>query len=399
MLAGGPGQAATELAPLALGPFAPVRERRDVVLVDQRGTGKSNRIDCPLEAGIAPQSVFGGLFDPQRVRECLQRVRSRANPTLYTSDPVVDDLDEVREWLGYERVFLWGGSGGTRTALVWMRRHPARVAGALLDGVTPTDFRAPSTYARGCQDVLEKMFADCRRQETCQTAFPDLEADFAQLVAMFGSGPVNSRINDLDGQEIPIAMALGDFGYAIRGLMYRSTSLAELPSMIHRAAQTKDLSPFAQAYWQRQVSLRPVVAMGVHFSIFCSEDLRFIDHEELDALTRETFLGTYLFDQYGGACSAWEVAEIDASFLEPVRSEVPVLLFSGYYDPSTPAALGEEVARHLPNSRHVVVRNESHGAEFGCGRQLAIDFMINGSLDGLGSACEEVGPIEFETPP
>jgi len=398
MLAGGPGQAATDLAVLALQPFAPVREHRDVVLVDQRGTGKSNRIDCPVEAEETPQSVFGNLFDPDQVRECLQQVRTHADPTFYTTDLVVDDLDAVRDWLGYEQVLLWGGSGGTRTALVWLRRHPDRVAGALLDGVTPTDFRAPSTYARGCQDALDQMFADCRQQEACHTAFPDLEADFAKLAARFENGPVSTQITDGEGKQVPIEMYLGDFGYAVRGLIYRSRTLAKLPAMIHLAATTDDLGPFAQAYWQRQVGLRPIVAMGVHFSIFCSEDLRFIGDENVEGFTKDTFLGTYLFDQYSGACEEWEVAEVDESFLGPVKSDVPVLLFSGHYDPSTTVALAEQVASHLPNSRHVVVRNESHGSEFGCGRQLAIDFMTSGSLDGLGPTCDDAGPIQFETP-
>lgn len=399
MLAGGPGQAATDLAALALQPFAPVREHRDVVLVDQRGTGRSNRLDCPVEAEESPQSVFGNLFDPDQVRRCLQQVRAHANPTLYTTDLVVDDLDEVREWLGYAQVFLWGGSGGTRTALVWMRRYPDRVAGALLDGVTPTDFRAPSTYARGCQAALDQMLADCHRQETCHASFPDLEADFAKLMASFANGPVATYITDQEGKKLPIDMDLGDFGYAVRGLLYQSRTLAKLPAMIHMAAETGDFSPFAQAYWQRQTTLRPIVAMGVHFSIFCSEDLRFIADEEVEGFTRDTFLGTYLFDQYRGACDAWEVAEVDKSFLEPVESEVPVLLFSGRFDPSTTVALGEQVALHLPNSRHVVVRNESHGSEFGCGRQLAIDFMITGTLDGLGPACDDAIALQFEIPP
>lgn len=398
-LAGGPGQGATDLAVLALQPFAAVREVRDVVLVDQRGTGSSARIDCPVDGQEKPQDVFGQLFDPEETRDCLSEVRQHADPTLYTTDLAVDDLDEVRDRLGYEKVILAGGSGGTRTALVWMRRHPERVVGAMLDGVTPTDFRAPSSMARGCQDTLDKVFAECRQQVDCDAAFPNLRADFDRLLALFAAGPVATYILDQHQKKVPVDMHRGDFAYGVRGVLYQSRSLVDLPGLIHRAAETGDLHPIAQAYWQRQVGVRPLVAMGVHFGVYCSEDLPFIAADEVSSFTDGTFVGRYLYEQYQGACDAWEAKPVDESFLEPVRSDVPVLILSGYYDPSTPPSLGDRVAQHLPNSRHVVVRNESHGAEFGCARGAVIEFLKTGSLVGLGEICADVGPIRYNVTP
>ena len=395
-LAGGPGQGGVDLAELALGPFAPVREHRDIVLVDQRGTGSSGPIDCPIDADESPQAAFGNLFDPEHTRECLREIKGHANPTLYTTDLVVDDLDDVREALGYEKVLLWGGSGGTRTALVWMRRHPSRVVGALLDGVAPTDFRAPSTMASGCQNTLDAVFAECKQQRDCAKAFPNLEADFQRLLALFDDGPVETHIVDREGSKIPVEMHRGDFTYAVRGYLYRARTLVKLPATIRQAAETGDLHPFAQAYWQRQVGIRTAIAMGVHFGIYCSEDLPFIGEGEVANFTKDTFVGRYLYDQYGGVCKVWESTPVDRSFLEPVESMIPVLIISGYYDPSTPISMGEQVAAHLPNSRHVMVRNESHGAEFGCARPAVIQFLKTGSLEGLGEICEDVGPIQYE---
>lgn len=399
LLAGGPGQGGTDLAELALGPFVPVREHRDLVLVDQRGTGSSGRIDCPVDAAETPQDVFGHLFDPEQIRKCLEEVKKKANPTLYSTDLVVDDLDEIRHRLGYDRVLLWGASGGTRTALVWMRRHPDRVAGALLDGVVPTDFRAPSTMARGCQDALDVMISECRQQEDCHLAFRTLEADFRKVLGFFDDGPVSTFIVDPQGTQIAVEMHRGDFTYAVRGISYRSRSLAKLPAIIHQAAETGEIQPFAQQYWQRQVGVRPYVAMGVHFGVYCSEDLPFITEDEVAGFTDETYVGRYLYDQYRGACQEWEAKPVDRSFLQPIESETPVLIISGYYDPSTPIRMGEQVASHLPNSRHVMVRNESHGAEFGCARPAAIQFLTTGSLEGLGPICEDVGPIQYEVSP
>ncbi len=395
LLAGGPGQAATDLvgASMFLGQ---VRRVRDIVLVDQRGTGDSNPLMCPTRIKTDPASAFGGLWDPEAIGRCRKSLAKDADPTLYTTDHVVDDLDEVRRRLGYDKVLLWGGSGGTRTALVYMRRHPDRVVAAALDGVAPTDFRAPSGYARGCQDALDKVFADCAAQASCARAFPKLEADFAKVLGLFDKGPVATTVDLPDRDPVRIRMHRGDFTYAVRGILYNSLKIAGLPRMIHRAAETGDVSAFARAYWHRSADILPELAVGVHLSVFCAEDVPFLDDLDLDPLTRDTFVGDYLLDQYRAACDAWPAEPVDRSYLQPVRSEIPVLMFSGYYDPSTPASTADAVAAHLPNSRHVVARNESHGAGFGCGLELLVDFLDRGSLEGLGPACENAGPIVFQ---
>ena len=253
--------------------------------------------------------------------------------------------------------------------------------------------------ARGCQDTLEAVLTECRNQEGCNAAFPHLRADFNKLLELFEDGPVDTYIIDTQGARVSVEMHRGDFAYAVRGLMYRSRSLVKLPAMIHQAVETGALHPFAQSYWLRQLGLRHYVAMGVHFGVYCSEDLPFVAESEVAGFTEGTFVGRYLYDQYKGACDVWEASPVDESFLRPVESETPVLIISGYYDPSTPISMGEQVAAHLPNSRHVRVRNESHGAEFGCARTGAVQFLTLGSLEGLGPVCEDAGPIQYEVSP
>ena len=399
LLAGGPGQAATELVELALGPFAAVREFRDVVLVDQRGTGKSNRIDCPNHSDTDPREAFGALFDPREVDECRKEALQHSDPRFYGTLQVVSDLDEVRSRLGYERVVLWGGSGGTRTALVWLREHPDRVQAVAIDGVAPTYFRAPSGYARGSQDALNRVFADCEAQAPCKSAYPDLRGDFQRLLHGFDGGPIRTFVTKENGEKVDVDMHRGDFGYAVRGMLYNARFIAQLPKMIHAAAATHDLSAFAQLFWMRDVGIRSAVSMGVHFSVFGTEDLPFIDRTMIPKLTEGTFLGTYLIDQYAAACEVWgSRGDLPSNYFEPVRSNVPVLLVSGYYDPTTPPQQAAEVATHLSNSRHIVVRNEAHGAGFGCAQQLVVDFLNSASLAGLGPACEDAAPIEFTLP-
>ena len=396
LLAGGPGQGATDLAGLALGPFAPLLENRDFVLVDQRGTGQSNPLFCLNDSANDPQAAFGGLFDPELMAACQERLRGHADLRHYTTAQVIEDLEAVRAWLGYQKVMLWGGSGGTRTALVWMRRYPDRVSAAVIDGVTPTTFRSPSGMARAAHDALEHVVEDCEAQESCKAAYPDLDKDFRKILWLFEGGPVKTHVTREDGTEVPVTMSRGDFAYALRGMLYQSRRIKPLPGLLHRTAETGDVSPFAQGLWLRDVNLRPVVAMGVHFAVYCAEDMPFIDAKDVPALTDDTFLGTYLMEQYGGVCEFWDADPLSADYLQPTKSDIPTLIISGYYDPSTPASFGDEVHRHLPDSRHVVVRNEAHGAEFGCARAAVLDFMKSGSLEGLGPICEDAGPIEFD---
>jgi len=399
LLAGGPGQGATDLAELALGPLTPVRKTRDIVLVDQRGTGKSNRLDCPNGSEADPQAAFGKLFDPAQVAACRDRESQHADPRLYGTLQVVGDLDEVRERLGYEKVVLWGGSGGTRTALVWLREHPERVEAAVIDGVVPTSFHAPSGYARAAQEALDQVFADCEAQESCTKAYPALRRDFESLLKRFDAGPVETFVTTEDSQKVRVQMHRGDLGYAIRGILYGAEGIAQLPRLIHEAATTGDISTLAQLYWRRDVGIRQFVAIGVHFSIFGTEDVPFIDRARIPELTAGTFLGTYLVDQYTAACAAWDGrGTLPAGYHDPVRSNVPVLVLSGTYDPVTRPQVAAEVARHLPNSRHIVVRNEAHGAGFGCAQELVVDFLTTGSLEGLGPVCQDAGPIEFQVP-
>lgn len=397
MLAGGPGQAASQLAGLALRPFAEVNEIRDFVLVDHRGTGRSNPIHCASGAEADPKLAFGGLFDPAEIAKCLESAREHADVTLYTSHYAVRDLEAVRKWLGYAKVLLWGGSGGTRTGLVYMQEFPSSVAGALFDGVAPTNFRAPSGFAPAAQRALDRVLEDCAAEPSCAAAYPELGRDFTKLMGLFNDGPVDAEVETNRG-AVNVEMHRNDLAYALRGLLYRRQRIAQIPAMIHDAARTGNVDEFAQAHWQRTAAVLPSIAVGIHLAVYCAEDLPFIDHEGIEEATRNSFLGHYLLEQYAAACKAWRSVPEDSAFPQPVTTDVPVLMFSGYYDPSTPDGVADEVARNLPRARHIVARNEGHGAEFGCARPLAIDFLTRGTLEGLGPACVGTGPVEFEVP-
>ena len=167
-LAGGPGQGAAQMARDVRSIFRRVLRERDVVLVDQRGTGKSNPLNCTSENNSLRELTESEDVALERLRRCFEGLD--ADVRLYTTTIAMDDLDEVRAHLGYDRINLYGGSYGTRAALVYLRRHGDRVRSVILDGVSPPDMRIPLFAARDAQRSLDKLLADCELDDQCRSA-------------------------------------------------------------------------------------------------------------------------------------------------------------------------------------------------------------------------------------
>src|SRR6185369_15826427 len=185
---GGPGYAATAEAAGLAEFLGGIRAERDILLVDQRGTGRSHPLNCAQPGSDDDlQGYLRDLFPLDALRACLPKLDG--DPTLYTSDTAADDLDEVRAYLGYERLNLLGGSYGTRAAQVYMRRHPEHVRSAILDGYVPIDARMPLYIARQSQVALDKLFDDCADDPACRAAFPSPRAELQALLARFEKGP------------------------------------------------------------------------------------------------------------------------------------------------------------------------------------------------------------------
>jgi pimeloyl-ACP methyl ester carboxylesterase len=387
LFAGGPGQGSTALVDTALGWAAPIRETRDLVFIDQRGTGGSNPLSCRSRIDEAPERAFGHVFEAEVVTACLAELQTRADLALYTTSHAVDDIDDVRARLGYERVLLWGGSYGTRVAQAYARRHAERVIAVVLDGVAPFDVQLPSTYAHGAQTGLERVFEACRASAGCAEAYPELPRDFETIAARLRAAPAAAAVRTRDGRIVQVKMSLGDFGYAVRGILYDSHATARLPEMIHHAAATDDLSEFAQRYWARAVALERAMALGLHLSVLCAEDVALVPSPEIESRTGTAFLGTYVFDEYRRACNLWPHRPVAPELTRPLDAPIPVLLLSGHFDPVTPPEFGERVARSLPRSRHVVDPSGAHGVTGRCPLPVVIRVLSSGSIDDLPPVC------------
>lgn len=369
ILAGGPGVAATNMTSWAVETFG--AGERDIVLVDARGTGRSNPLRCD-----PPPQLYGDLFDPPRLTACRDALAAKADLTQYTTLHVVRDLEAVRKALGYRTVTLYGTSYGTRVAQEYMRRQPKSVRAAILDGVAPPSFAMPSRYAEGAQRSLARVVALCLAEEACRTAYPELESDLAKVLRAAGEGVT------IDGQPLP----RGLFGEAFRNFLYSPQVYTKLPHALHAAANG-DWGPFGEMAQRYARNIR-TLDLGFFLSVTCAEDLPRVDEAAVRKGAAGSVLGTYRLDQQLGACRVWPRAKSDAAMAKPLRSSIPTLIVSGELDPVTPPEYGDEVARTLRRSLHVVIPAGSHSGDTGgCQEQVLSEFVREGSVDALDVTC------------
>lgn len=391
-LTGGPGQSAVQGAGLFARVFAEARKTRDLVLVDQRGTGGSNPLRCPFPGNDEdPQSYLGDQLPVAAFEACLETLE--ADPRLYTTAIAADDLDRVREALGYQRIDLYGFSYGTRVALVYLRRHPERVRSAILAGAVPTDMKVPTHHAPDAQRALDLLFEECAADAGCAAAYPDLEEKFWAVWERLGEAPVEVDLLDpKTGRESRVTLTRDHFAEEMRWRLYDAESNF-IPPLIERAHRG-DFHDIAALLLRlrRILGASQALATGMFMSVTCAEDVPFIDPEEARRLAEGTFLGPYRVEQQREACAVWPRGEVPEGFTDPVRSEAPVLILSGYRDPVTPPKWGESVAAHLPNGRHVVLRHGFHAGMGECEGGLMNRFLIEGSAAGLDASCAERDP-------
>lgn len=388
LLAGGPGQGSTSMTGTGSGWMQPLRSEMDMVLMDQRGTGGSNGLPCETDISANPAAAFGHVRDPELIKRCVAALQPKADLTQYTTDIAVEDMEELRVRLGYDKISLYGGSYGTRIAQAYLRRHPDRTRAVVIDGVLPFDVGGPLSYAKSLDGSIDRMLANCRNAAACQQANPDLSADLAAILKRFDQGPVAASVSAASGTSVTVRMTRGDFLYAVRGILYGASAPAELPAMITSAAASGDLSPFAQRYWSRAVSMSRSIAYGMHLAVLCPEDVNVLTDAQVAEATRGTRIGTYIVDEYRTGCGLLPKARVAADFRTPVTARVPVLLVSGKYDPVTPPEFGDRIAKSLPVARHIVVQNSGHGSASACPRAAVLHLLKTGTFDGMPEVCK-----------
>ncbi len=392
LLAGGPGQAATEAFPeLIAQAFERVHRTRDLVLVDQRGTGGSSPLRCPMVSPDAPlaERLASVGFEAGRLRACLAGYD--ADPRLYGTSVAMQDLDEVRAALGYGQIDLWGGSYGTRAALVYVREHGPSVRAVVLDGVAPPTMPISLHFAADAQRAMELLFKACAEESACARAWPELPGRFTRLLDRLDQHPALATVADpVTGAPTEATVSRDLLAGVLRVALYQPGLPAMLVPLLIARAEAGDYGPLVALATTFDEGARDAMAEGMLLSVLCAEDVPRFTEQELLQSARGTFVGPRVARIFLDACAAWPRGEVAPGFAEPVRSQAPVLLLSGELDPVTPPAWAEEAARTLPNARHLVVPGIGHGASsVGCVPRLLWEFLEAGSAAGLDGTCVE----------
>ena len=398
-LAGGPGAASTDGASFYAKEGRDYRRHRDVVLVDQRGSGKSNGLKAEA-GGNNPQDSLTEMYPVDYVKRLRERLERRADLTQYTTSIAMDDLDDVRVWLGYDRINLFGLSYGTRAALVYLRQHPERVHTITLMGVAPTYLKMPRYHAQAAARAMDLLLHECETEAACHAAFPQIRQDWENVLERLGRQ--TARVQYAPADKSPpatIEIQRDVFAEKVRTWMYRQDKARRIPLIIHQAA-LGDFTPFLRD------AISPAnpdfIADGMYLSITCAEDVPFIDQKEAAEQNKGNPFGNYRVFEQTRACDLWPRGEIPTDYLQPVSSTIPTLIFSGNLDPVTPPERGDEVAKYLPNSRHIIIPQAGHGLEGltnqDCVDRIIMEFLDKASVVGLDTSCiEQMAAPAFAT--
>jgi pimeloyl-ACP methyl ester carboxylesterase len=384
-LAGGPGQASSEAFVLYQAAFSRINRQRDIVLMDQRGTGGSNALTCPpIEDPLA-------LVTPEQAsaeaQACLAQLAG--DPRFYTTSLAADDLDDVRAALGYQQLNLYGISYGTRLALTYLRQHPDRTRAVILDGVVPQDEALGLEVARDAQHALDLIFARCAADSACAGAFPDLPGDFAAVADDLRQAPARLTLNDpLTGAFTETTFTYDMFANAVRLLSYASETAALLPVLIHTARAEHDYRLLAAQAYIVGRQLGDSLSTGMGTAVLCTEDAPFFTPAQAEQASAGAYMGTGQAELLQAECAGWPAGSIAPGFKDPVTASAPVLLLSGEADPVTPPRNADHAAASLSNSLALTVPGQGHGVlQRGCLPTLAAQFIQQASPDGLDASC------------
>ncbi|MDB5920991.1 MAG: hypothetical protein JWR40_5225 [Massilia sp.] len=367
VLAGGPGEAGSDVLPLLANTFRRTRATRDIVFIDQRGTGLSGKLDC--ETKPAQKAMTEDQLEVE-IRACIAGLH--VNYAAYTTANAARDIEQVRLALGYGKINVWGGSYGTRLGQAYARAFPGQLRALVLDGVAAPDQVIPAG-GRDSQAALEALFRQCAAEPACQRAFPAVRAEFAALIKKIAAGKVTVEIADpRTAEPMQLAMTSARFLGTVHSILYSPSDSRRLPFLIHSAAQGR---------WEPFVARRNVAddfsadgsnAVILHLAVICAEDfprltpaLRADDASPLTAP---------MLARLPALCQAMKVPAVPLA--APATITAPVLMLSGALDPVTPPRRAEAAGKHMANAQHLVVANAGHGiSQLGCAPRLLRQFL------------------------
>jgi pimeloyl-ACP methyl ester carboxylesterase len=399
LIQGGPGGSSVEMATQLHWVFWDVRKNRDLIFVDQRGTGKSNPLVCESlssEQLRLPESEQQDLLETI-YKNCAEKYQSIA--AYYTTPYAVRDLDQVRSVLGYERVNLWGGSYGTRVALEYARQYPNRLRSMVLDGVAPVAISLPNYFAQDALAAFEKVDAHCATDDFCNRHYYPVMSKAKAVVERLQSAENLQRPLQINyqhpryGQPAELRLTAKQFSLLIFSALYSRELSALLPQMIYEAEKGNYQLLASLDFLAGENMQKMNISDAMRYSVICNEDREYVKQNALS--TSNQFLALDFVNEIEKICRGWGKARLADNYWQPVKSDVPSLLLSGGFDPVTPQGWAEETAKHLSNAGVITATGGHHGVSYqGCIPQVIAQFIERASMDSINTACiEKIQPL------
>jgi pimeloyl-ACP methyl ester carboxylesterase len=391
MIAGGPGQSALESYPSLHPVFSDVIKKRNIVLVDQRGTGKSNPLICKDAAGKSAVAENEAIEKLDLVKaklfakNCADEVAKRADTRFYSTAYAIADLELVRKKIGAEKINLYGISYGSRVAQQYAKRYPQHTRSIVLDGVVPNSLVLGAEHAINLEAALNLHFARCNSDKVCRAQFGNPRQKLDALRTQLEKAPIAVNYNDpMTGEPKQSKLSLGGMATVARMYAYSPLTASMLPLLLTQASQGNAGPLLAQAEMMNQ-SLGDAIMHGMQLSVICSEDAAEL---KADPATEKTIIGNSMIGFLKAQCEAWPHSQRAADFREPLKGNLPVLLFSGEFDPVTPPRYGTAVAKLLPNSKHIIVKGQGHNVmPVGCGPKIFARFIDSADAKSVDVKC------------
>ncbi len=411
MLQGGPGGSGIETfgTLLAITPLGELRQDREIILLEQRGTLNTQ----PYLACEAFNALVLSSLDADWDAETnLQQTKAAfaACKADYEADGIAlaafnsyenaaDIPYVVLDALGYERYNFYGVSYGTLLGQHLMATAPRGLRSVILDANVPrqTNF-LPEIPLNGWR-AMQRLFAACAADANCNAANPDLEATFLRTVDALNAEPARiTLINKADGRQYPTRLTGSLLVRLLHGMLYQTALLPSIPSYLTASAN-------GDHSWAEGIGslllLDFSVSYGMYFSVICAEDSDF----SVTDIQREGVpqsVGEFLSNSPSSVlsvCRVWDVPQLPDEVDDPVVSDIPAFVINGDLDPITPPAFAQTVAQSLTNAFYVEYPGVGHGALLGgsCPVQMARAF-LNDPSQAPDAACIATMGLRFPQP-
>jgi pimeloyl-ACP methyl ester carboxylesterase len=394
MIAGGPGQSALETFPSIAPAFAEINKKRNIVLVDQRGTGGSNKLSCKNAAGKNAvmededeDDVTGAVAFAAR---CVAELSKKADLRFYSTTDAIADLEDVRRAIGADKLNLMGVSYGTRVAQQYGKKYPAHVRTITIDGIAPNSLVLGAEFARNLENSLDLQFGRCKKDVACAAKLGDTRARLDALMKTLAAAPPTVAYRDaMTGEAKRDVLTPGHLVNLTRMFAYSPQAAGLLPLEINEAAQGR-YEPIMALSHLITGTVGEQIMTGMQLSVICTEDAADMHADPRDV---DSLLGQDMVTVLAAQCAVWPKGVRPDGFRAPLTGNGPVLILSGEFDPVTPPRYGEEVHKDLPNSRHLIVRGQGHNVlPVGCLPRLFARFVDTADAKALDAKCLDKVP-------